>query len=199
MASDPWTNVPTLAGRHVRLEPLQAQHAAVLGRAAEDGALWNLVYTTVPHPDEAQAYVDAALSMQAAGQALPFVVLDAGGDVVGSTRFYRLDRTVPRLTIGYTWYAARAQRTPLNTEAKRLLLAHAFEVLDCEAVTFETSHLNVRSQAAIERLGAKRDGILRAHLRHRDGSLRDTHLYSILASEWPAVRTRLDSRLQEAA
>lgn len=199
MASDPWTAVPTLAGRHVRLEPLRLEHAAALGRAAEDGALWNLAYTTVPHPDEAQAYVDAALSMHAAGQALPFVVLDAHGDVVGSTRFYHLERAVPRLTIGYTWYAARAQRTGLNTDAKRLLLAHAFEVLGCEAVTFETSHLNRRSQAAIERLGAKRDGILRAHLRHRDGSLRDTHVYSIIASEWPAVRARLDTRLEQAA
>jgi RimJ/RimL family protein N-acetyltransferase len=188
-----------LAGRHVRLEPLRSEHAAALGRAAQDGALWNLAYTTVPHPDQAQAYVDAALSMQAAGQALPFVVLDARGDVVGSTRFYHIDPAVPRLTIGYTWYAARAQRTALNTEAKRLQLAHAFEAMGCEAVTFETSHLNLRSQEAIERLGARRDGVLRAHLRHRDGSLRDTHVFSILANEWPTVRARLDSRLEQAA
>lgn len=199
MVNDAWSHVPTLAGRHARLEPLRAAHADALARAACDGALWNLVHTTVPHPDEAQAYVDRALAMQAGGEALPFVVLDGSGTVVGSTRYYHLAPAVPRLTIGYTWYAARAQRTGLNTEAKRLLLAHAFDVLRCAAVSFETSHLNLRSQAAIERLGARRDGVLRAHLRHRDGSLRDTFVYSILASEWPSVRMRLDARREETA
>lgn len=194
-----WTTVPTLTGRHVRLEPLVPGHAAALGHASEEGALWALPYTFVPRADEARAYVEKALGMQAAGAALPFAVLDAYGEVVGSTRFYHLDREVPRATIGYTWYAARVQRTALNTEAKRLLLAHAFDELDCAAVAFETSHLNLRSQAAIERLGARRDGVLRAHLRHRDGSLRDTHVFSILATEWPAVRERLDARLEAAA
>lgn len=199
MASEAWTNVPMLMGRHACLVPLRAGHAAGLGQAAADGALWELAYTNVPGPADAGDYVAEALAMQADGNALPFAVLDAAGDVVGTTRFYQLDPAVPRACIGYTWYAARAQRTALNTEAKRLLLGHAFEALRCEAVSFETSHLNLRSQAAIERLGAKRDGILRAHLRHRDGSLRDTHVFSITAGEWPAVRARLDARLQEAA
>ena len=122
---------------------------------------------------------------------MPFVVLDAAGDVVGTTRYYDIDRTVPTLHIGYTWYAARAHRTALNTEAKRLLLSHAFDALGCESVSFETSHLNTRSQAAIERLGAKRDGILRAHMRHRDGSLRDTYRYSIVRGVWPTINARL--------
>jgi len=199
VASDAWSTVPTLAGRHVRLVPLRAEHAAALGRAGEEGGLSALTYTFVPGRDDAGAYVERALAMQAAGDALPFAVLDAAGEVVGSTRFYHLDPGVPRATIGYTWYAIHVQRTPLNTEAKRLLLAYAFEALGCAAVAFETSHLNHRSQAAIERLGARRDGILRAHLRHRDGSLRDTYVYSILAGEWPAVRTRLDARLENVA
>lgn len=199
MAIDAWNVVPVLAGRHVRLEPLQRDHAASLARAAADGALWSLAYTSVPREDDAAAYVERALAMHAAGEALPFVVLDATGEVVGSTRLYQLDPQVPRLAIGYTWYAQRVQRTASNTEAKRLLLAHAFDALGCMAVAFETSHLNHRSQAAIERLGARRDGILRAHLRHRDGSLRDTHVYSILAAEWPAIRGRLDARLEATA
>ncbi|GAB2514234.1 GNAT family N-acetyltransferase [Lysobacter humi (ex Lee et al. 2017)] len=190
-----WTQVPTLGGRHVRLAPLEAAHAPALGEAAADGELWRLVYTLVPSREEAMGYVADALAMQARGEALPFVVMDADGAVVGTTRFYHLDPRVPRLTVGYTWYARRVQRTGLNTEAKRLLLAHAFDTLGCASVAFETSHLNLQSQAAIERLGARRDGILRGHLRHRDGSLRDTHIYSILADEWPQVRDRLDERL----
>lgn len=195
MSTDPWIAVPTLLGRHARLEPLEAAHAMELARAAADGELWSLAHAGVPRPDEAAGYVEAALAMRAAAQAQPFVVRDARGAVVGSTRFYALDRRVPRLTIGYTWYAARVQRTALNSDAKRLLLGHAFEVLGCESVGFETSHLNLRSQAAIERLGATRDGVLRAHMRHRDGSLRDTVAYSILRAEWPRVRERLDARL----
>lgn len=190
-----WTQVPTLEGRHVRLVPLEATHAPALADAAQEGDLWRLVYTWVPSREEALGYVADALAMQARGEALPFAVLDATGAIVGTTRFYHLDPRVPRLTLGYTWYARRVQRTGLNTEAKRLLLAHAFETLDCAAVAFETSHLNLQSQAAIERLGARRDGVLRGHLRHRDGSLRDTHVYSILAGEWPQIRGRLDARL----
>jgi N-acetyltransferase len=199
MSGDAWTHVPTLIGRNVRLVPLETSHAPALGEAAAEGELWRLVYTSVPSRDEAAAYVEKALGMQARGEALPFAVLDADGAVVGTTRFYHLDPQVPRLTIGYTWYATRVQRTALNTEAKRLLLAHAFDVLGCAAVSFETSHLNTRSQAAIERLGARRDGVLRNHLRHRDGSLRDTWVYSIVDREWPAVRERLDARLAEVA
>ncbi|TCZ88117.1 GNAT family N-acetyltransferase [Lysobacter sp. N42] len=198
MAADPWRMPPTLAGRHVTLLPLRTDHARALAQAAADGELWRLAYTGVPDADGAEAYVARALQMQAAGEALPFAVVDRGGSVVGSTRYYQLDSAVPRLSIGYTWYAARAQRTALNTEAKRLLLGQAFDVMQCEAVAFETSHRNLRSQAAIERLGARRDGVLRAHMRHRDGSLRDTVAYSILRSEWPSVRDGLDARLEAA-
>ena len=195
---DRW-RIPMLSGRHVTLLPLQAQHADALGRAAADGELWSLVYTSVPAPGEEGAYVADALAARDRGEAMPFVVLDAQGEVVGATRYYDIDRGVPNLHIGYTWYAGCVQRTALNTEAKRLLLAHAFEALGCESVALETSHLNTRSQAAIERLGAKRDGILRAHMRHRDGSLRDTYRYSILRAEWPAVAARLDGLLEARA
>jgi len=187
-----------LTGRHVRLAPLSMVHADALRAAAADGALWTLRFTSVPGPDvgEAEAYIAAALAQRDAGTAVPFAVFDAAGDLVGSTRYYDIDRAVPRLSIGYTWYAARAQRTGLNTEAKRLLLGHAFDALGCESVRFETSHENLRSQAAIERLGARRDGILRAHMRHRDGTLRDTHVFSILRAEWPAVATALRAKLE---
>ena len=186
-----------LAGRHVRLLPLHAAHADALRSASADGELWRLNFTSAPGPvpGEAEAYIAAALVERDAGTALPFVVLDDDGRVVGSTRYYAIDASVPKLKIGYTWYAARVQRTALNTEAKRLLLDHAFDALGCASVTFETSHLNLRSQAAIERLGAQRDGVLRGHMRHRDGTLRDTVVYSILSSEWPALRARLSERL----
>lgn len=195
-AASAWSP-PALRGRHVRLEPLRADHADALRAAAADGELWTLRYTSVPgpQPGEAEAYIDMALAQRDAGVAWPFAVLDAGGVVVGSTRYYDVDRSVPRVKIGYTWYAARAQRTALNTEAKLLLLAHAFDAMGCESATFETSHENLRSQAAIERLGAKRDGTLRAHMRHRDGSLRDTVVYSIVRAEWPALRVRLQEKL----
>jgi RimJ/RimL family protein N-acetyltransferase len=192
---------PTLAGRHVQLAPLEAAHADALRAAAADGALWTIPYTSVPGPEAGamEAYIAMAHAQREAGVSLPFVVQDAAGRVVGATRYYDLDAAVPRLKIGYTWYAASAQRTGLNTEAKRLLLGHAFEALGCACVALETSHLNLRSQAAIARLGAHRDGVLRAHQRHKDGSLRDTVVFSILAEEWPAVRGRLDGLLQEHA
>lgn len=195
--SEAWTT-PTLSGRHVRLVPLSATHADAMRIAATDGALWTLRFTSVPGPDagEAEAYIAAALTQRDAGTSLPFAVFDAAGDLVGSTRYYDIDRTVPRLSIGYTWYAARAQRTGLNTEAKRLLLGHAFDVLGCESVRFETSHENLRSQAAIQRLGARREGVLRAHMRHRDGTLRDTHVFSILREAWPAVAEGLRAKLE---
>lgn len=195
----PIWSTPTLTGRHVRLEPLRVDHADALRTAASDGALWELRYTSVPGPEagEAECYIEIALAARDAGQVLPFVVLDASGDVVGTTRFYDIDRGVPRVKLGYTWYAQRVQRTGLNTEAKLLLIGHAFAQWGCEAVVLETSHENLRSQAAILRLGAKRDGILRANMRHRDGTLRDTHVFSILRSEWPALRSRLEFKLQE--
>lgn len=191
-------SIPTLTGRHVRLAPLHETHADGLREAATDGALWTLRFTSVPGlgTGEAEAYIASALAQHAAGAGLPFAVFDADGEIVGSTRFYDIDRGVPRLKIGYTWYATRVQRTALNTETKLLLLGHAFDALGCESVTFETSHENLRSQAAIQRLGAQRDGILRAHMRHRDGTLRDTHVFSILRAEWPAVAAGLCAKLE---
>jgi N-acetyltransferase len=197
---DVWST-PTLIGRHVRLAPLCIEHAAALRMAAADGALWTLRYTSVPGPEagEAERYIDVALAARDAGQALPFVVLDASGEIVGSTRFYDIDRSVPRVKLGYTWYAQRVQRTGLNTEAKWLLIDHAFAQWGCEAVVLETSHENLRSQAAILRLGARHDGILRANMRHLDGTLRDTHVFSILRHEWPELRHGLELKLQEHA
>ncbi len=188
---------PLLAGGHVRLEPLGIEHADALRAATADGELWTLRYTSVPGvlPGETEAYIQTALQQRDAGQGVPFVVKDAAGEVVGSTRFYDIDRGVPRVKLGYTWYAQRVQRSGLNTEAKLLLIEHAFAQWRCEAVALETSHENLRSQAAIARLGAQRDGVLRAHTRHRDGTLRDTVVFSILAAEWPALRADLESKL----
>jgi RimJ/RimL family protein N-acetyltransferase len=191
-----WTTVPTLRGRHVVLEPLHASHADGLRAALGDGELSRLWYTNVPPPEQAASYVAAALEMQAKGQALPFVVRDADGVVVGCTRYYDVDPVVPRVQIGYTWYAQRVQRTGLNTEAKLLLLGHAFEKLQCICVGFETSWFNQASRAAIARLGAKQDGVLRSHRRHADGSVRDTVAFSIIESEWPAVKRNLIHKLE---
>lgn len=186
-----------LAGWGVRLEPLAMAHAEGLQQAAADGEIWKLHYTTAPGPDieSVQAYIRSALTAQDRGDGRPFAVLDDAGKVLGSTRFYDIDAATPTCAIGYTWYAARAQRTHVNTACKRLLLAEAFEGVGCTAVYFHTSHLNLRSQAAIERLGAQRDGILRRHKRHKDGSLRDTWTYSIIDGEWPDIRKRLDEML----
>ena len=142
-------------------------------------------------------YVRATLALQAAGGCLPFVVRDAAGDIVGTTRYYELAPAVPRLLIGYTWYARRVQRTGLNTEAKLLLLAHAFETLGCVSVGLQTSHLNMASRTAIARIGATEEGVLRQHMRHRDGSMRDTHCFSILDREWPDCKARLQAMLAE--
>ena len=187
----------TLAGWGVRLEPLTVAHAPALLAAASDGALWTLHYTSVPGPgaDSVAAYIEAALAGQVAGAMLPFAVVAGEAGVVGCTRYYDIDPGVPTLAIGYTWYARRVQRTHVNTACKRLLLGHAFDALGMRTVYLHTSHENLRSQAAIERLGAHRDGVIRQHRRQRDGSLRDTVAYSILDTEWPAIRTRLDARL----
>jgi len=203
MAPDPlpadWRTAPTLAGQYATLEPLRAEHAGELRAALGEGELSRLWYTNVPAPAQAQAYVEAALRMQAEGTALPFVVRNAAGHVVGSTRYYDLAADVPRLSIGYTWYAPSVQRTGLNTEAKLMLLAHAFERMGCVSVVFETSWFNHASRTAIARLGAKQDGVLRAHKRHADGSIRDTVIFSLLASEWPAARRHLRFRLEANA
>jgi RimJ/RimL family protein N-acetyltransferase len=194
-----WTQAPRLQGIHVALEPLQPAHADGLRAAAADGTLWELWYTNVPTPAEVDAYVDAALAMQAAGAALAFTVRDAHGRVVGTTRYYDLLPGTPRLQIGYTWYARSAQRTGLNTEAKLLLLGHAFEALGCASVGLQTSTHNAASRAAIARLGARQEGIVRHHLRHRDGSLRDTVNFSIIDGEWPAVKAGLLHKLERHA
>ncbi|WP_296653373.1 GNAT family protein [Paraburkholderia sp.] len=187
-----WIEPVTLKGEHVTLEPLTAQHTQALAAAAADGELWKLWYTSVPAPGEEGAYVDAALAMRERDGTLPFVVRDgASGDVIGSTRFFNVDEKNHRLEIGHTWYAKRVQRTGLNTEAKLLLLTHAFEKLGAIAVEFRTHFMNHASRAAIARLGAKQDGILRNHQVGRQGELRDTVVFSIIASEWPAVRENL--------
>ena len=185
----------TLTGHGVRLEPLAREHIAPLQEAVDDGDIGALNYVNVPGRDGIAAWVEKALAMRDAGRELPFAIV-ADGRVVGSTRFYDIDLSVPTLAIGYTFHAASVWRSHVNTANKRLMLGHAFDTLGAQSVFFHTSHLNLRSQAAIERLGAKQDGILRAHRRHKDGSLRDTHTYSITAPEWPAVRARLDARLQ---
>ena len=186
-----------LRGCGVRLEPLSPAHVDGLIAASADGDLGALNYTATPHAtrESVSAYVQAALDGQSAGTMLPFAVLGEDGTVLGSTRCYDIDMSVPTLAIGYTWYRASAQRTHVNTACKRLLLGHAFDTLGMRTVYLHTSHHNLRSQAAIERLGAHRDGVIRQHKRHKDGALRDTVCYSILDTEWPAMRERLDARL----
>jgi RimJ/RimL family protein N-acetyltransferase len=192
-----WIQPVTLAGRHVRLEPLAREHVPGLQQAAADGELWNLWYTSVPAPADTAAYVDKALALLGQGLALPFVVKDGDGTIVGSTRFGNVDADNRRVEIGWTWYARRVQRTALNTEAKRLLLAHAFEALGCVAVEFRTHWFNHASRNAIARLGAKQDGVLRRHLKMPDGTWRDTVVFSILDHEWESVKHHLDFKLAE--
>ena len=191
-----WREAPTLVGRHVRLEPLSRAHVAGLIAARDDKGLDGLWFTNTPERGDVGAYVAAALQAQAEGKVQAFAVLDADGEVVGTTRLYGFEPDVPRSSIGYTWYAPRVQRTGLNTETKLLLLGHAFDSLGCACVNFETSSHNTRSRAAIARLGAKQDGILRHHKRHADGSLRDTVVFSIIDSEWPDVKRGLQQKLQ---
>ncbi|MCE5233784.1 MAG: GNAT family protein [Mizugakiibacter sp.] len=190
----------TLENAHVVLEPLAAAHAPALEAAARDGELWKLWFASVPAPGEAAGYIDAALAGRAEGRMLPFAVRERGsGAVVGTTRYCNIDAGLPRLEIGYTWYAARWQRTHLNTACKALLLEHAFEHIGCTAVELRTDFYNQASQRAIEKLGARRDGVLRAHQKRRDGSVRDTVVYSITAAEWPAVKRLLALRLERLA
>ena len=181
----------TLEGHGVRLEPMALEHADGLREAAKDGELWKLWYTAVPAPEGMGAEIRRRLDLHAKGSMTPFTVLDAAGRVVGMTTYMNVDATHRRVEIGSTWYAKSAQRGPLNTECKLMLLGHAFETLDCIAVEFRTHRLNTQSRRAIERLGAQLDGILRAHQRAADGTLRDTAVYSITAAEWPTIRTHL--------
>lgn len=184
----------TLSGHGIRLDPLSRAHIPALQDAVDDGDIGGINYVNVPGRDGIPEWVEQALLLADAGRVLPFAII-AGDRVVGSTRFYDIDLSVPTLAIGYTFHAASVWRSHVNTANKRLMLGHAFDTLGAQSVFFHTSHQNMRSRAAIERLGAKLDGILRAWKRHKDGSLRDTYTYSITAPEWPAIRERLDARL----
>lgn len=195
MSALPLTSPVTLEGRHVSLVPLSHAHADALARASAEGELHRLWYTAIPAPEAIGPEIARRLALHAAGSMLPFTVLDADGTPAGMTTYMNIDSANRRVEIGSTWYAQRVQRTGLNTECKLLLLTHAFETLDCIAVEFRTHRLNTQSRRAIERLGAQLDGVLRAHLRTADGSLRDTAVYSITAAEWPAVRSHLDWQL----
>ena len=187
----------TLYGRHARLEPMHAEHEMGLAEAAADGELWRLRVTSVPEPDQSAMYIANALMGQQDGTMLPFVVRSvATGRIVGSTRYHDIITSVDRVEIGYTWYARSVQRTALNTECKLLLLGHAFNQLGCAVVGLRTDNFNFASQKAIERLGAKKDGVIRHHFRRRDGTVRDTVMYSILASEWPDVKAHLQWQLE---
>ena len=186
----------TLSAGPIRLEPLSLDHVPGLQAAAAEGELWNLRFTSVPAPDETRAYVETALAGQAAGHRLPFVVLDAAtGEVLGSTSYHDIVPAIARVEIGYTWYAQRVQRSAVNTTAKLLLLTHAFETLGAQLVGWRTDNFNHASQRAIERLGAKRDGVLRHHALRRDGTVRDTVMYSLAAGEWPEVKAHLNWQL----
>jgi N-acetyltransferase len=181
-----------LAGPHAALRPLSHEHHDGLCEASRDGELWKLWYTSVPSPDGMRAEIERRLALPTMR---PFTVFDAAGRIVGMTTYMNIDAVHRRVEIGSTWTARSAQRTPLNTQCKRLLLAHAFDVLDCIAVEFRTHRLNTQSRRAIERLGAQLDGILRAHQRAADGTLRDTAVYSITAAEWPTVKSHLTWQL----
>lgn len=194
-----WTPV-ALEGEGVRLEPMRPDHAEGLARACADGRLWELWFTSVPRPQAMATHVGDFLARQASGEAVPMVVVRRDdGEVLGQTSFCNIDPATPRAEIGYTWYAASAQRTAVNTEAKLLMLSHAFEARGCIAVEFRTHWFNQRSRAAIARLGARQDGVLRNHQRLPDGSFRDTVVFSIIESEWPAVKRNLMHRLGRAA
>jgi RimJ/RimL family protein N-acetyltransferase len=185
----------TLKGTHASLVPLSQDHHDGLCEATRDGELWKLWYTAIPAPESMKAEIDRRLKLQDEGRMLPFTVLDADGGVAGMTTYMNVDTPNRRLEIGSTWYRASVQRTALNTECKRMLLAHAFEKLDCIAVEFRTHVLNSQSRRGIERLGAKLDGILRRHMIQPNGSIRDTVVYSITAEEWPMVKAHLDWQL----
>jgi RimJ/RimL family protein N-acetyltransferase len=185
-----------LEGHGVRLEPLAPSHRDALVAAASDGELWRLWFTSVPAPSEAEAYIEAALAGQRAGHMLPWAVRELGsGDVVGSTRLHDIVTSIDRVEIGYTWYAARWQRSHVNTACKLLLFSHAFDTLGCAVVGLRTDAFNHASQRAIAALGAKKDGVIRHSAARRDGTVRDTVIYSVLAAEWSDVRRHLELRL----
>jgi RimJ/RimL family protein N-acetyltransferase len=181
-----------LEGNGVRLEPMDSSHAPALREAASDGELWQLWFTAVPEPDKVDVYINTALEGQRAGHMLPWVVRElTSGKVVGSTRYHDIVAPIDRVEIGYTWYAKSWQRTHVNTACKLLLFQHGFETLGCAVVGLRTDNFNFASQRAIERLGAKKDGVIRHHQARRDGSARDSVMYSVLAAEWPDVKRHL--------
>jgi N-acetyltransferase len=190
----------TLERSGIRLEPLTSAHRDEIARAAADGELWNLWFTGVPRPEETDAWLEAALKGKEKGHMLPWAVRDvASGNVVGATRYHDIIAEVDRVEIGYTWYSQSWQRTHLNTTCKLMLLTHAFDDLGCKVVGLRTDNFNFRSQRAIEALGAKKDGVIRHHQPRRDGSARDSVMYSILVHEWPDVRRHLELRLARHA
>ena len=193
----PWPEPVTLRGPHARLEPLSHDHLAGLVEAVKDGELWKLWYTFVPTPDAMTKEIDRRLGLQKAGSMTPFTVYDADGKIAGMTTYMNVDAANRRVEIGSTWYARRVQRSPLNTQCKLLLLTHAFEAINCIAVEFRTHFFNHQSRRAIERLGAKQDGILRNHQIAPNGTLRDTVVFSIIATEWPTVKAHLNFQLND--
>lgn len=197
MTAAPWPAPVHLKGNHCSLEPLRPEHHDDLVAAVSDGELWNLWYTPVPNPQTMRAEIERRLKLQTQGAWVPFTTRDANGEVAGMTSYMNIDAVNHRLEIGSTWTAASTQRTPFNTECKLLLLEHAFETLGCIAVELRTHFFNHQSRRAIERLGAKLDGILRCHARASNGSLRDTCVYSIVASEWPAAKAHLRWQLSK--
>ena len=195
----PWLEPVSLAGPHARLEPLSQQHCEGLTAAAKDGDLWKLWYTAIPSAEGMPKEIDRRLGLQASGAMLPWTVFDADGQIAGMTTYMNVDATNRRVEIGSTWYAKRVQRSALNTQCKLLALQHAFETLDCIAVEFRTHFFNHQSRRAIERLGAKQDGIMRNHQIAPNGTLRDTVVFSIIAGEWPTVKAHLNYQLNEKA
>jgi RimJ/RimL family protein N-acetyltransferase len=198
-----WIAPVPLSGQHVQLEPLSHEHCKALAEAVRDGELWNHWYTAIPSPEGMDAEITRRLHLQSQGSMCPFAVIDpATNQAVGMTTYMNIDAANRRVEIGSTWYRQSVQRTSLNTEAKRLLLAHAFERLNCIAVEFRTHFFNHQSRRAIERLGAKLDGVLRNHQINLHplaaGALRDSCVYSIIASEWPSVKTHLDFQLSRS-
>jgi RimJ/RimL family protein N-acetyltransferase len=186
----------TLEGHDIRLEPLTLEHETGLSSAAADGELWNLWFTSVPRPEETKTYIETALAGYEAGHMLPWAVRElTTGKIIGSTRYHDVIANVDRVEIGYTWYDKSWQKSHVNTVCKLLLLAHAFDTLGCKVVGLRTDNFNFNSQKAIEALGAKKDGVLRHHAMRRDGSVRDSVMYSILVTEWPGVRQNLRFRL----
>ena len=189
-----------LEGRGIRLEPMTKEHRDALAQVPTDGELWKLWFTTVPEPHQVDAYIEKALEGQREGHMLPWVVRDvASGKIVGTTRYHDIVASIDRVEIGYTFYGASWQRTHVNTTCKLLLLEHAFDALHCAVVGLRTDNFNFRSQRAIEALGAKKDGVIRHHHPRRDGTARDSVMYSILAHEWRDVRRHLELRLERHA